>query len=344
MYQYFKSSLVHRLVVSLAGGLFFSIFTFSFLLPEQPSHVIAASPLLTQEQGVHTNPITFSYPNDECFDEYSKYSNCGADLSKVTDQMTVLQASDNRNGGLSDFMLSLQQEEVDLSSLSNKVQSHPELLILVIEQLYENQLLEDYSVQINVESIFKDIQFNTEVTETLIDALLSANKPQLSKIVFEFVSESDIDNPSFLAALITKVEEEPSLVGHQRVLALLEDLDIEGPYQHEVMIDSYLKELSIHPDDVIRESAIERRLWNLSHSDQYEKMVSMVNNYLFDYSSAVRHYMYQIIEIEIIESHNKASSEMINNLSVLYGTQNLPVTEVERIKIDNLLTQLQKRI
>lgn len=234
----------------------------------------------------------------------------------------------------------LQHSEVNIASLSQQLAENPNFLREVLVGYSYSDLQHNLNAQSNMVNALQNMQITASISHTLIDALLTATDPVLAETAYALISEADLDNPELMATLIARVGAEPTADAQRKTLNLLYDLDVAGDNGYLAEMDDFLVELSTQADEKLRTDAIIKRAWLKAESDQYSAMVMLTNEFLLDHSVHVRRAMYDIIELEILDSFNNPDPNTMHNLNVLLDSTDFDIQEDERGRIEKLLDML----
>ena len=223
------------------------------------------------------------------------------------------------------------------------LESNPVFLSHLLESLSRLAIEDNANIFNSTASVLEKLTLNEELTDVIVHAFLSINNTHLADTTFLLLSEADLEDPNFFTSLIQSVENEASLQTQHRTLSLLQGLDIAGDHPYVDTLDGFLLRLSMSADEDLRENAIIKRVWLTAESDRYDAMTAVINDFLLDHSPMVRETMYEVLEEEVIHSYNSPDSTTIDNIILLLWSSDLGVGEVERERVESILSALESK-
>lgn len=207
------------------------------------------------------------------------------------------------------------------------------LLSGLLEDYQSHELTPDQKREIS--AVLPDINKTVEGRNLIATFFFYQQDPEIAAAMYDMILDADIKDPILISELITREEAEFSDDFKGRLIDLVADHNTVKQ-MHNQKIEDFLETMAMHPDYALRQAAVSQWAW---YVNQHKGILPVLDAYLFSHSSQVREEVYEMVELDAIQSISEKREVALALESLKYADY-LALDEQEKIRIDALKARL----
>jgi hypothetical protein len=225
--------------------------------------------------------------------------------------------------------------EKNIAEAARKIEADDALFIMVLENYGKGSLEREF--EDNIEAAFREINLSSTMKHTINELFQSYEH---TDSIVSLLIEAEIKDENFIVDFIDQNRRYQTVETNERLYSLIQNQgQLKNP-ENIRKVDEFLLNISAQRLGSMRDDAIDTRAWNAASNMSDGLLLEIINEYLLDYSPNVREKMYDIIELEVVDSGISLSGETISTLHTMLESGFL-VSNDEKKRVYSLKRMLQ---
>lgn len=222
------------------------------------------------------------------------------------------------------------------SDFNKKPEDQDQTLKLLSELLSDYQspdLAPDQKREIS--AILPEINQTAEGRNLIATFFFYEQDPEIAAAMYDMILDARLKDPLLISELISRDETQFNDHYKSRLVDLVADHNTVSQTHHQ-KIEDFLESLALHSDGALRQASVTQWAW---YVNQHKGILPVLDAYLFSHSSQVREEVYEMIELDAIQSVSE-KREVALALDSLKYADYLALDEQEKARIESLKARL----